>query len=500
MTAATASFDAQADLVVVGYGGAGAAAAITAADRGARVLVVEKQPEDHHTPSSQAAPIVMAVNDVERATDYLDRCADGMVARAISHAWATQACRLVEWLSSLGLDLVRLDRGAQHPMFPGSDALQIYAATARGQGQKVNPRQGQVFTQVPAASETPLALFPALKAAIAERNRVRVWWDSPAQRLIQDESRRVVGVEVETPSGAKRIKAEKGVVLACGGFEYDERLKLNYLKAYPVHFYANPDNTGDGVRMAQAVGADLWHMNQMIGRGIGHFELEDGRAFNANVFLPPGGYVITDKYGGRFANEFDQVRIIEHTFYFQLIQFEPRTRDYPRIPCYWFFDDQRMQAGPLVPNAGADKSLHTWSRDNGDELERGWIKRGSSIREAAALAGVLDPAAAEASVAEYNDACHRGEDRFGRPADSLVSLDQPPYYCVPLYPGGSNTCGGPRRNEHGEIVDPFDNVIPGLFGAGELGEPFGLLYPSSGSNISEALCFGQIVANRALDS
>jgi alkylation response protein AidB-like acyl-CoA dehydrogenase len=65
----------EADLVVVGFGGAGAACAIAAADHGASVIVLEKQPEDRHTPSTyMSGGIVMAVNDVDRAALYMDRC------------------------------------------------------------------------------------------------------------------------------------------------------------------------------------------------------------------------------------------------------------------------------------------------------------------------------------------------------------------------------------------------------------------------------------------
>jgi succinate dehydrogenase/fumarate reductase flavoprotein subunit len=67
-----------------------------------------------------------------------------------------------------------------------------------------------------------------------------------------------------------------------------------------------------------------------------------------------------------------------------------------------------------------------------------------------------------------------------------------------LYPGGSNTSGGPRRNEHAQVVDVHGEPIPGLYEAGELGEPVGLLYPSNGGNISDCACFGQIAAEHAL--
>src|SRR3546814_15740346 len=72
----------------------------------------------------------------------------------------------------------------------------------------------------------------------------------------------------------------------------------------------------------------------------------------------------------------------------------------------------------------------------------GWIKEAESAEEAARLAGCLDPERAAATIDAYNAACASGEDEFGRPTSSLVPIDQPPYYCVPVYPGGATTNGG----------------------------------------------------------
>ena len=79
-----------------------------------------------------------------------------------------------------------------------------------------------------------------------------------------------------------------------------------------------------------------------------------------------------------------------------------------------------------------------------------------------------------------------------------MPLDSPPYYCVELWPGGPNTSGGPRRNEHAQVIDVFGDPIPGLYEAGELGEAVGALYPANGANLSDALCFGRIAAEHAL--
>jgi succinate dehydrogenase/fumarate reductase flavoprotein subunit len=183
-----------------------------------------------------------------------------------------------------------------------------------------------------------------------------------------------------------------------------------------------------------------------------------------------------------------------------MIGFDSHACEYPRIPSYWFFDAKRRGAGPLVStiSGAVGVGLYDWSADNAAEIERGWISRGDTVEEAARAAGVLDPARAAATVEAFNEACRVGVDPLGRPAETLVPLDSPPYYCVPLYPGGSNTCGGPRRDRDGRVIDVFGEPIEGLYAAGELGQPLGLLYPSNGANLSEAFCFGQIAAEHML--
>src|SRR5690606_40724196 len=136
-------------------------------------------------------------------------------------------------------------------------------------------------------------LWSQLLQAVRQRPSIEIRWGTRAQRLVQDSDGRVTGVRSTSARREDEFLAKKGVVLASGGYEFDQETKLQFLKA-PMHFYGNPDNTGDGLRMAQMAGADLWHMNLAIGRGIGHFELEDGTHRNFAVYMAPGGYIITD--------------------------------------------------------------------------------------------------------------------------------------------------------------------------------------------------------------
>ncbi|HEY0318411.1 MAG TPA: FAD-binding protein [Solirubrobacterales bacterium] len=501
-----AEFDLEADLVAVGFGAAGAATALTAARRGGEALILEKQGSDSHTPNTRmSGGVIMAVSDVDQAARYLYRCAGGMVPEAVCAAWAGRASALLGWLEEIGageeLALVRI--GGPEQDFEGGEAIDCYMQGLPG-GAEVGEESASLIAaglgRNSVDRRTGRNLYRTLRRLVEAEDSIRVRWDFTARRLLTDGAGRVVGVEGDSAEGPVRVRARAGVVLASGGYEFDPELKRNYLKADPIHFYGSPANTGDGVRMAQAVGADLWHMNQMIGRAVGRFLDEDGTEHVFQLRMSPPGYVITDKHGRRFASEQPQAES-KHAYYYHLIAYDPDAREYPRIPSYWFFDQRRIEAGILTsPISGrVGVGLYDWSPDNRREIAQGWIAEGATIAEAAAGAGVIDPEVAAETVAAYNAACGRGEDPFGRPAETLVPLDRPPYYCVPLYPGGSNTSGGPRRDEQARVLDPYGSPIPGLFGAGELGSPMALLYPADGSNLSEALCFGQIAAETALD-
>ncbi|QLQ13327.1 MAG: FAD-dependent oxidoreductase [Brevundimonas sp.] len=486
----------EADLVVVGFGAAGAAAALTAARAGASVIIIEKQPANRHLSSTRlSGGLIMTANDVG-ATTYLDACSGGMIPTEINQIWAERALNLQDWLAGFDIGSVVM-AGGWHPKLPGFEAVEVVAPLPEGVDASTLdielPAPGELTFKGKIPFGNGQLLHDLLVARVANQANIQVFYDCAAERLIQTDGR-VSGVEANGTDGALHLSARKGVILTCGGFEQDQEMILNYLKAYPVYFYGSKANTGDGIRMAQAVGADLWHMNQMIGRAVARFRHEDGTETTFSVSLNPPGYVIVDKYGQRFANEYLQA-VSKANFYFELLTYDADRLEYPRIPSFWIFDSRRLQARPL---AHAGLGYYPWSADNLAEIDLGWIKQGATVEEAVAAAGCSDPAMAARTVAEYNAACGAGQDPLGRPASSLVPIDQGPFYCIPVYPGGATTNGGPRRDARARVLDPYKQPIPGLFAAGELGGPIGLLYPSPGSNLSEALVFGAIAAETAL--
>jgi succinate dehydrogenase/fumarate reductase flavoprotein subunit len=496
----------ETDIVVLGFGAAGSAAALRAAELGASVLVLEKQSRNAHTPGVRmSGGHVMGVTDVAEGSRYLAACGGPRLPANVSRVWAERAAGLVGWLDAQGTDLaLQVAYGAEHQSLPGADGIAVYLQGRLKDGEPIDwglRRGGSAQAQGVTPPWHPslragVELFGALEAAVAQRPQIEVRFDSAAERLVTDPGGAVSGVET---TDGRRFEARHGVVLATGGYEFSGRLKDEYLKAEGIHFYGNPGNTGDGIGMAQAVGADLWHMNQMVGRAIGHFELEDGTFLNTPVVLPPGGFVFLDRHGRRFANEQAQADAL-HDFYNELVVFDFGRGNYPRIPCFWVFDSRRIGEPLVSAMLGAVAvGLYDWTEDNSRELARGWIAQGETVEAATNAAGIEDPAAAAASVAAYNRSCESDGDPFGRPAASMVPLDAPPFFCVKLFPGGSNTSGGPRRDHRARILDPFGEPIPGLFGAGELGQAIGRLYPAGGCNLSDAFCFGQIAVETALD-
>lgn len=484
------------DVVVVGFGAAGAAAAIEAADRGATVAILEKQASDRHTPSTvMSGGLIMTVLDVERATSYLDTCAQGLTPREVSRAWAQKSAELRPWLEkALELEFQRVGP-AEHAGVDGVDAIEVL--------QLKGPETTWAGPRTSGSSDAPpqmaRELWAAVRAAVERRSdRITVLWESPGSRLTTEDGR-VTGVRYGDASQV--IRARKGVVLTCGGYEFDEELKRQYLPATPIHFYGNPGNTGDGIRMAQDVGADLWHMNLMVGRAVMRVTREDGGEHGLLVRVAPGGYVLTDGDGRRYMDESVQAEL-GHTVYYDLIPYDGIEHRHPRIPSYWFFDERRRSVGPLTPPSVGlvGVGLLDWDADNAAQIASGLIPHGDTVEEAALAAGMTPEAArsAVATIEAYNAGCETGDDEQGRPADSLEQIASPPYYCVPLYPGGSNTSGGPRRDARARVLTPYGEPIPGLYAAGELGQVAGAWYPSAGGNLADAFCFGMIAAEDML--
>lgn len=479
----------SADVIIVGYGGAGAVAAITAHDEGANVLILEKQPSDtpteiRHTPSTRmCGGLFICPTNVSEAAAYLEACCWRATSRSVCEAWAKYAVQNVGWLRNTGAEVFEIPHlGAEFPRFPGAESIKIFSVRYKG-------------------ATGGAGLFWLLSDQVNLRG-VKVMYNTPAKELVVNNKGETAGVVAKNEETEIAIKAKRAVILTCGGFEWNEEMKLNYLRGTPFYFYCNPSNTGDGIKIAQKVGAALWHMNTISGRVVPKFpNIKPAMAGGT----PANRFIFVDKHGRRFAKERP---LISHSFWLEVCYFDAHRAEYPRIPCYSIFDEVARQKGPVVspiskgvlPN-GEVQYFYNWSAHNTIEIEKGWIIRGKTIEELATKLGIR-PKILEDTITEYNQYCQVGEDsKFNRREDTLVPIDASPYYALKMYPGGPNTQGGPKRNPKSQVLDVDDKPIPRLYSAGELGSIYGFLYPASGGNVAELIASGRIAGiNAAAES
>jgi succinate dehydrogenase/fumarate reductase flavoprotein subunit len=489
-------WDKEYDVIVAGSGGSGISAAITAYDNGASVLMLEKSPFPGGGQTRTSGIGAAFATDPKGAAEYLyQACSNGLEdadpSTKISVTpmedcliFMEELARNPEWLTSMGVEhSIRKGSSAFYPDFPGADSFGH--VVIRGWG---------------------IQFLTTMKIQIEKRG-IEILYDSPVTGLVQNTpNREIRGVNVNSCGKKMAIKAKKGVVLCTGGFEFNEEMKANYLRPFPLKFSGWPYNTGDGIKLAQAAGADLWHMNSMV--GYLNIWVPDYKVAWLLVF---GRGIWVNKNGKRYTNDGNR---LNHNWWLKHSDYSIEDPGYSAIPTYLIFDETVRKQGPISANsaAGAGYILgiqafpaelggcpEGWSRDNMREIEKGWIKKAETVEALGqAIGGKMDPAALKETVDKYNRYCELGNDlEFGRTAQSLKPLLAPPFYACPLYPGGINTCGGPRRNGWGQVLDPYRKAIPRLFSAGEMGSICGNVYAIGGLNAGEMLASGRLAGKSA---
>jgi hypothetical protein len=214
------------------------------------------------------------------------------------------------------------------------------------------------------------------------------------------------------------------------------------------------------------------------------------------VFSPrSGGWIWVAKDATRFTNETYPTRHGKVPFHGTFVS-APTP-----LPVHLIFDETMRKSGPLY----APESFfcwyciiehYQWSADSSAELGKGWIQKGDTIRELALKIG-KDPDQLEKTVASWNHSCAAGNDpEFGRAPRQMAAIEAAPYYAMEFVPSFTNTQGGPRRNEHAQVLDTNRKPIPRLYSAGELGSIFSCQYQGSG-NIGECIAFGRIAGEHA---
>jgi succinate dehydrogenase/fumarate reductase flavoprotein subunit len=491
------AYDEAFDVIVVGYGFAGGVSAIEAARAGSRVLLIEKMPDPGGISICSHGAICSTRQPAE-ALQYLRATNAGRtrddVLQAFAHGMSEVEAYFRELASVCEAEIFIRERGGNYPL-PGMEAF-YYT-----QVEKIpNFDAGQIYPNVRGRPGGPM-VFKILQDNVA-RLPIEVRLSTAAKSIIAGVNRQALGLVVAGPDGERRIRARKGIVLACGGFEAAEEMKNQYWQMRPVLCAASRANTGDGIRMAQELGAQLWHMWHFHGSyGFRHTDPDYPFAIRMKRFPDwiPGkeklavvqtAWILVDGRGRRFMNElppYVQDQGARHLEFFDSV-----TQSFPRIPAHLIVDEAGRRRYPLGNPTYNDRSVNfTWSRDNLKEVDLGILNRAATIDELADQIGCERDALAS-TVARWNAMCAKKIDEdFGRPGGTMMPIQHPPFYTGKVWPVVSNTQGGPMHDARQRVIDVSDRPIPRLFAAGELGSSFGHLY-LAGGNISECFVTGRI--------
>lgn len=503
-------WDTETDVVVMGYGFAGQASAISAAAAGSNVVIFEKAPEEHKGGNSAVCCGFLNICSGDGAAEAWKAITDGGVSDAECEAVAKASTEMPQWFSDNivesevvikeGADAVRKLWGKDYP-----DANSVNL-TIEGKGQT----GGGAY------------LHELCAGVIADRygDSISILYGTPVTDLVyDDEAKEVLGVQYEEGGSTKYCKAKKGVIMACGGYEGNpqmiEDFVLTHYKQYPI---GTPYNTGDGIRMVAKIGAKLRHMAAVEYGSPACLELSE--KYNQAIACYNGGdttsMIYVSQHGERFMSEDGKWPAHDKRYPYPCFAENKDTAETPNYPWWMVFDETRRAKGTLFAWSNAERNegwaavhnVYQWSDDNMKEIEDGVVLKADSIEELGMQMGLTDDdlATFAATVEKFNaDVADGGTDSvFGRaPAQSAKGevtpvnpLETPPFYAVKCCISYLNTNGGPARNEKWQALDWNDEPIGRLYSAGEFGSVF-YHYYWGGGNVNECFASGMVAGQEA---
>ena len=336
---------------------------------------------------------------------------------------------------------------------------------------------------------------------------VPVWLDSPVKALLRDDDGNVIGADVLTPKGLRRIIAKRGVVLACGGFAQDvarRKSLYNHAANEGEHVSAaSPGSTGDGLQLAEQIGAQTlmdypnagaWAPTSLVPRA-------DGTKGPFPHFIDRGkpGVIAVARSGKRFVNEANS--------YHDFVQGMERVTERGQpAEAFLICDHRTIRKYGLGHVKPAPLPLSP-------SIRSGYLITGNTLAELARNAG-LDAAAFEATVTRFNKDVATGQDtEFGRgstaynrfhgdpdvkPNPCLAPIAKGPFYAVRVVPGSIGTFAGLRTDEHSRVIGEDGKTIQGLYAVGnDMASVLGGNYSGGGITLGPGMTFGYIAGMHA---
>lgn len=290
----TIPWNATFDTVIVGFGGAGAAAAIEAHDKGLTAVVVEKAPEGldgGNTHYSSQRFLTIKKEDRDKAIEYMkevrglytDNMSDEIIEYLVDGYTET-----LDWFDSIGGQNYEVKVDPEYPDFVNADVIcKCYT------GDNYN-------------------FWPVVRRAAMSRrdDKLQIWFSTPCEKMIQDPvSKEILGVQVTRNKETLNLRATRGVILAAGGFEASNEMIQDYVQLPYAIPLGSHYNTGEVIKQAQAVGADLWHMSATSGPFLEFKSPKTGYAYRqlmgngSTNYVKDTSAIIVGADGTRFVSE-----------------------------------------------------------------------------------------------------------------------------------------------------------------------------------------------------
>ena len=450
--AAGETIELTADVVVIGAGGAGVAAAVEACDAGAKVILLEKMPAIGGTTATSQGLVGGYESKFTKEMD-VHYTFEEMYGNLMSNA----SYRLDPTLTGITIE----KSGETIDWMADRLGMNFYQVTV-GYGP---------LTMMHWIENAGAGMKTAMEATLANSD-VELMLETRATELIMNEDGSVKGVKAERGADTVIVYADS-VVITTGGYannpELTERLDPEKAGTYGIGFVGS---TGDGIIMASNVGAALTHTGDMM-CVLKDYEImseHNGTSATANVssFISRDNTVLLGANGKRFVDEKDIG-----------------------------YMTQKLNS-PVFDQMHKDGLGYVWAISDKASLEAKGVKRGldmefvtaDTFEELAAKMG-LDEAAVVETLTNYNSYCETGHDpEFGR---LLLAKLEAPYCAVKVVPCEIITYGGIARNENAEVIRADGTVIEGLYTAGEASANSAYM----GFTISNAFTWGRIAGNGA---
>lgn len=474
----TIDWKASYDVVVLGFGGAGATAARFAADNGAKVLIVDVAPYGHEGGNTRySAQLIGTGKDYDELKKYY---------KGLTHPMALPEDMIDVFVKGMVNSREYVKKYLDAEPFSFMDEFDLphdFKAAACQEYPNLEGHTTYDYTMVH-NGWFDAALWKILRQKILDRkDKIDVWYNARGLHLIQDPiSKTIKGAQILKTGQKINVFAKKGVILTTGGFENNKEMVQNYLGASKLSPLGSIYNKGDGIKIAQEVGAKLWHMHNYESLGLLHglsFDTPEGERSELILSFPGlnnGSVFMIADDGKRYFNETESNRH-GHIFSHSMWRI-PRTNEKP----YIIFDQKQyeyIQDNPIPYDQFNEK-----------------LVKADTISELAEKIGV-SATGLEEQVALFNQEANDGRDvQFGRDSKTMKAFSDGPYYAIKMMYNVLNTQGGPQRNVKAEILNVNDEPIPHLYGAGELGGICANQY-QGGGNLAECLIWGKIAGEQA---